>query len=143
MAVRYRNITEEKRQEIIHTLKVFFEKYNEIIFAYLHGSFAEELPFRDIDVAVYVDGNAVSKDDAVDYGIKLTAEAEMETQIIPLDVKVINYTPVGFKYYATKGILLFSKNDDMRCNFLENTWKKYFDLSPKWKQVLLDLVSHE
>lgn len=141
MANRYRTITEENRLKIIHELKGFFEDRMEIIFAYIHGSFAEGLPFTDIDVAVYVDESTVSKDNAIDYGLSISSEAELKTRITPLDVKVLNYAPVGFKFYATKGLLLFSKDEEVRCGFLERTWKKYFDLLPKRRQILLDLVS--
>jgi predicted nucleotidyltransferase len=141
MAKKYRTITEENKLKIIHELERFFEGRMEIIFAYIHGSFAEGLPFTDIDVAVYVDENTVSKDNAVDYGLSISSEAEFKTHITPLDVKVINYAPVGFKFYATKGLLLFSKDEELRCGFLESTWKKYFDLLPKRRQILLDLVS--
>ncbi|GAB4406580.1 MAG: nucleotidyltransferase domain-containing protein [Thermodesulfovibrionales bacterium] len=129
------------REEIVRILRDCLEKRQEIIFAYIYGSFAEGLPFRDIDVAVYVDERAVPRDEAIDYGLKISAIIGMETGISPLDIKVINYAPVGLKYYATKGILLFSKDEDIRCDFLEETWKRYFDLLPKRRQILLDLVS--
>lgn len=137
----YKKITIENRQEIIQRLKGFFADREEIIFTYLHGSFAEGLPFMDIDIAIYVDDRIVSKEDAVDYGLNISAIAEMKTGILPIDVKVVNYAPVGFKFYATKGVLLFSKDEEIRCEFLEGTWKKYFDLLPKRKQILLDLIS--
>lgn len=99
------------------------------------------MPFADIDVSVYIDEDVVPENDALEYGLRISGEAEIETHIAPLDVKVINYAPVGFKFYVTKGILLFSRNEDIRCEFLEKVWKIYFDLLPKRKQVILDLVS--
>ncbi|MBI5745707.1 MAG: nucleotidyltransferase domain-containing protein [Nitrospirae bacterium] len=141
MAVRHKNLSEENRRDAIERLRGFFENCNEIIFAYIHGSFAEGSPFRDIDIAIYVDDQTVSRDDAIDYGLDISARAEMKTGILPLDVKVINYAQVGFQFYATKGQILFSKDEEIRCEFLERTWKKYFDLLPKRRQILLDLVS--
>lgn len=141
MAAKYRTVTEKDRQEIIHKLKEFVDARKEIIFTYIYGSFAEGLPFADIDVSIYIDENVVPENDALDYGLRISGEAEIETHITPLDVKVINYAPVGFKFYATKGMLLFSRNEDIRCEFLEKVWKIYFDLLPKRRQVILDLVS--
>ncbi|MFN3479681.1 MAG: nucleotidyltransferase domain-containing protein [Thermodesulfovibrionales bacterium] len=129
------------KRVIIARLRAFLEKRAEIIFAYIHGSFAEGLAWRDIDVAVYVSKDVVPEDEAIDYGLRISAISEMETGIRPLDIKVINYATIGFRYYATKGILLFSKNEDIRYDFIEDTWKRYFDLLPKRKQILLDLVS--
>lgn len=131
--------TNEKK-EVVSKLKVFLKKRKEIIFAYIHGSFAEGIPFNDIDIAVYVEENFISREEATDYSLKITAEAEMVTKISPLDVKVLNYAPIGFKYFSTKGILLFSKDEEKRCDFLEETWKRYFDLLPKRKQILLDIL---
>ncbi len=141
MVTRYKNLPEENRKDVIRRLRGFFEDCNEIIFAYVHGSFAEGSPFRDIDIAIYVDDQTIARDDAIDYGLNISTKAEMKTGILPLDVKVINYAPVGFKFYATKGQLLFSKDEEIRCEFLEKTWKRYFDLLPKRRQILLDLVS--
>lgn len=129
------------KKMIITRLRAFLEKRDEIIFAYIHGSFAEGLAWRDIDVALYVNKDVVPEDEAIDYGLRLSAISEMETGIRPLDIKVINYASIGLRYYATKGTLLFSKNEDIRCDFLEDTWKRYFDLLPKRKRILLDLVS--
>jgi hypothetical protein len=136
-----RRVTLHEKNVIISKLRAFIELRDEIIFAYIHGSFPEGLPYSDIDIALYVDGRAISGDEAIDYGIRISAQAEIETGISPLDIKVINYAPVGFQYYATKGILLFSRNDELRCDFLEKTWKIYFDLLPKRRQILLDLVT--
>jgi len=126
---------------MIKKLRESLEKRDEIIFAYVHGSFAEGLSFKDIDVAVYVDEKTVTIKDAIDYGLEISAITELESGLTPLDIKVINYAPVGFRYYATKGILLFSKDEEIRCNFLEDTWRRYFDLLPKRKQLILDLAS--
>ncbi|HAS17215.1 MAG TPA: nucleotidyltransferase domain-containing protein [Nitrospiraceae bacterium] len=141
MVVIYKNLSEEKRKNVIRRLRDFFEDYNEIIFAYIHGSFAEGYPFRDIDIAIYIDERVVPMDNAIDYGLDISARTEIITGILPLDVKVINYVPVGFQFYVTKGQLLFSKDEEIRCEFLERTWKRYFDLLPKRRQILLDLVS--
>ena len=130
-----------QRKTMIKKLRESLEKRDEIIFAYVHGSFAEGLSFKDIDVAVYVDEKTVTIKDAIDYGLEISAITELESGLTPLDIKVINYAPVGFRYYATKGILLFSKDEEIRCNFLEDTWRRYFDLLPKRKQLILDLAS--
>ena len=131
----------DKINKVKEKLKIFLETVPEVIFAYLHGSLAEGLPFRDIDVAIYVNEGIVSQEKALDYGIRLSIEAEIATKLSPLDIKVINYAPNGFKYHATKGILLFSKDDELRCDFLEKLWNKYLDLQPTRKALLLDILT--
>ncbi|MBI5192346.1 MAG: nucleotidyltransferase domain-containing protein [Nitrospirae bacterium] len=141
MKNRYKQASQEERDYTILRLKEYFENYKEIIFAYVHGSYADGLPFRDIDIAIFVDDTVIRRNMVLDYELNISTRAEMKTGIKPLDVKIINYTPIGFKFYATKGILLFSRDEDVRCDFLEMTWKRYFDLLPGRKQILLDLVS--
>ncbi|NPV72556.1 MAG: hypothetical protein HPY89_01910 [Pelotomaculum sp.] len=41
------------KEHIIARLKVFLHKRPEIRFAFLHGSFTDELPCRDIDIAIF------------------------------------------------------------------------------------------
>lgn len=128
-------------EEVCRKLKESLEKREEIIFAYIHGSFLELTKFRDIDIAVYVNESLVPHDEALEYALEISALTELETGISPLDTKVLNYASIGFRYHATKGILLFSKDEDKRADFLEDTWKRYFDLLPKRKQIIIDLLA--
>lgn len=128
-------------EEVCRKLKESLEKREEIIFAYIHGSFIELTKFRDIDIAVYVNESLVPHDESLEYALEISALTELETGISPLDTKVLNYASIGFRYHATKGILLFSKDEDKRADFLEDTWKRYFDLLPKRKQIIIDLLA--
>jgi len=96
-------------EDIIETLRIALQNREEIIFAYLYGSFAEGLPFRDIDIAVYVKEEVVSRDEAFNYGLELSSLIEAETKIGPLDIRVINYAPAGLKYYVTRAHAFFKR----------------------------------
>lgn len=121
-------------------LRDYLEPKKEIFFAYIHGSFVEEIPYRDIDIALYLDESIISEEEQLDYCLELGALAEMDTRIMPLDIKPLNYATWGFRYYATKGMLLFSKDGELRTEFLEETWKRYFDIPPKRKEFIIDLL---
>ena len=129
------------RAEIVRKLETHLQQREEILFAYIYGSFVEYRFFRDIDIAVFVKEDRVPHEKALEYQLHLTALTEQNVGVTPLDIRVINYAPVGFRYYATKGILLFSRDEEVRCNFLEDTWRRYFDLLPKRKQILLDILA--
>jgi len=129
------------KRKTLKKLRDFLKQREEIVFAYVFGSFSEGLPHRDIDVGVYVDEKRVSKDEAIDYALELSANTEVNTKINAIDIKVINYMPVGLQYNILKGILLFSRNDELRFEFIEATLKKYFDIYPKRKQILIDILS--
>lgn len=129
------------KEKIYRKLKESLEKREEIIFAYAHGSFVDLMIFRDIDIAIYVNENLVPPDKAIEYTLEISVLIELETGISPIDIKLLNYASIGFKYFATRGILLFSKDEDKRTDFLEYTWKRYFDLLPKRRQTIFDLLA--
>ncbi|MHA1770654.1 MAG: nucleotidyltransferase domain-containing protein [Candidatus Thorarchaeota archaeon] len=72
---------------------------DEIVFAYLHGSF-NEAHFRDVDIAVYVDVKKVK--DFLRLELDLSIKIENIVKL-PIDVKILNDTPMSFKYRVIKG----------------------------------------
>lgn len=131
----------KQKKETIRKLRVFFEPRPEIIFAYLHGSFVEGISFRDIDIAVYVDETIIHIGKELDYGIDISIEAETATKVTPVDVKVINHAPIAFQFHSTKGILLFSKDDEVRTDFLATLWSLYYDQAITKRDFLREMLS--
>lgn len=119
-------MSEEERRQLLRRLREELELREEILFAYVLGSFAEGLPFRDVDVAVWAEG--VEEEEAWDYETKLSVDLTLKLDL-PIDVKLLNYAPLGFKFNATKGELLFSRDEELRLRFVEETWIEYMDFS--------------
>lgn len=130
-------VTAEKRQEIVEQLREALKERSEIVFAYLLGSFAEGLPFRDIDVAVWAEG--VDKERAWDYETQLAIDL---TKVlgIEVDVRLLNFAPIGFCVNALKGILLLSRDDEIRLNFIERVSRLYMDFSWLARQMLKEAL---
>jgi len=98
-------------------------------FAYLHGSFVRSEAFRDVDVAVFLsEAHRLSTDD-VDVEISLSLQLEKATGL-PVDVKLLNHAPLGFRYHASRGELLLTRDESVREEFLTRTWGEYFDFLP-------------
>jgi len=132
-----RTLTPEEREAIVESLRQELQKHPEIVFAYLLGSFAEGLPFRDIDIAVWVEG--VSREQAWDY------EAQIATDLtrvlgIEVDVRLLNFAPLGFRLNAVNGVLLFSRDDEFRLNFVEQVSRAYMDFSWLARQMLKEAL---
>lgn len=113
------------------------KKENDIIFAYLFGSYAKEKPWKesDIDVAVYL------KEDFYKNGlerkefffnrqlelIEVISEAVKMNQV---DLVILNQAPCTLSYFVIKeGILLFSRNEADRIKFEVKVIKEYLDYS--------------
>lgn len=107
-------------------LSRFLSERQEILFAYRHGSSLDQEYFNDIDVAVFLDEETLVSLDACEYETSLSLALQKKIGY-PVDVKIINQAPLSFRYQSTKGILLFSKDEAARENFLCRTWMEYFD----------------
>ena len=130
---------EHKRNEIIKDITSILSAEDKILFAYLHGSFQEGLPFRDIDLAIFTADSQPRQQ--LDYELKL--EGIIEARIkLPIDLKTLNDAPVSFCYMAIKkGRKLFIRDDSKRVEFEVGTLKRYFDLLPSRQLYLKELIN--
>jgi hypothetical protein len=120
---------ETDKQKVIQKLLDLLSKEEMFIFIYLHGSFLSNDEFNDVDLAVYMDEKTIKKINLVEFEISYSVKLEKYLKI-PVDVKILNYTPLSFRYHSTRGFLLFSRDDSIREEFLCRTWSDYFDFKP-------------
>lgn len=130
----------QQKEAILQTITNKLHSDQSILFAFVHGSFIEEeLPFRDIDIAVYFDVEAARKD-LVDLCLELSLNLSALVGV-HVDVHDLNTSRIGFSYEATSGKLLYTVNEELSYDFIENIRMKYYDLKPFWKENLQDLLS--
>lgn len=102
------------------------EEHPTILWAYLHGSFLEPGPYRDIDVAVWVDPRRAAPSDWRRYELDLSVALQ---SIIPqpVDVRVLNDAPLAFRYHVLKGEPLLVRDrdglDEVRARYPINSHK--------------------
>ena len=125
---RYKKISQTEKQLVENCIKNALKKRPEIVFAYIHGSFAKQEGFKDIDVAVYLKDVPSS---LLQYELGLETELMGAIAHYPVDVRALNGSPLSFKYHVIKeGTLLIVRDDDMRADFQEVTLSAYFDFAP-------------
>ncbi len=140
MKVDKQLLTGKDKERIENILKRELSQRKEILFAYLHGSFLLPLPCGDVDIAVFLDKPALARK-------HWEYEAELAMSLdrlvgLPVDVLTLNNAPVSVRYHATRGKLLFSNNEKARFDFLEQTWREYFDYQYFTKSFYKDLLKH-
>ncbi len=128
-----------EKHRIIEEIKRILSRKDEVIFAYLHGSFTEG-SFRDIDIAVYVDENRINN--PLEYEITLSIEIERSVNL-PIDVRVLNHAPMHFQYRVIKGELLVSSDDEFRYRFIENLLIEYLDFKPFEDKIIHDILASQ
>ncbi|MFN3761856.1 MAG: nucleotidyltransferase domain-containing protein [Anaerolineae bacterium] len=110
-----------------------------LIAAVLYGSAAEGLPFRDLDIALVVDRRVWPAGEDWDRENRL-ADQVASISPFPVDVRVVNDAPPGFRYHVTRGRPLLIRDEEAYADFVERTWDVYFDFAPFARRYFEELV---
>ena len=118
---------EDEKRPLIEQLAAALQNRDEVMFAYIYGSFAEDLAFHDIDVGVYT--LEITEEESTNYSLILGQMLSKELQV-PVDIRVLNFAPVSFLYEVIRGNLIFERNEEIRIRVVEQTIQRYLDLKP-------------
>lgn len=115
------------RDKIIQKLKDYTALKSNIVFAYLFGSYAEDMARKnsDIDLAVYL--SHINEEDFFKY--KLTYKNELEEILKKsVDIVIMNNAPPLLNHQVfTNGILLKNKDQKTLTNFRVRNFYFYQD----------------
>ena len=126
--MRPRKISLEEKRRLRAFLTARLEEKEEILFAYVYGSFLQG-PFRDIDIAVFLAGGSPELSDPLRYEMALEQELE-EVVGVPVDVRVLAAAPLSFAFTVLKtGEILVSRDERARCEFVCRILAEYHDFS--------------
>jgi uncharacterized protein len=125
--MRPRTLPQEEKEMIRSRIAKILEGREEILFAYLYGSFRQGA-FRDIDVAVYLrDEGTIRR--TVAYETSLEQQLEKEIRI-PADVRVLNGAPLTFVYSVIRtGEVILSRNEGVRSDVVCRVLTEYHDFA--------------
>jgi len=136
-----RRIDKVSKKAVKEAIRAVLKKHEEILFAYLHGSFVKKDAFHDIDVAIYLERMPAS---VLEYELQMETDLMKALRKYIVDVRVLNGAPLSFKYNVIKnGIVLLSKDDDKRADFEEKTIVLYLDFLPYRKLYLRETLGVE
>jgi len=135
-------LPEEDKRLIQESMACVLAGRQEILFAYLFGSFVHDPGFHDVDVGIYLreeDFAALRMRDAFDFETSLAVALE-KTVPYPVDVKVLNQAPVALGHAVTNGRVLLSRDEATRLAWVEGIWGRYLDMAYFFRSSLLDLL---
>ncbi len=105
-----------------------------VMLAYLYGSVAEgcALPDSDVDVAlVLAPDHGLSAYQRMQMELRIAAEIETQCGLPQADVRSVNDAPVMVQgTVVTEGVLVYSRDEDLRADFEVLARKRYFDFQP-------------
>ena len=103
-----------------------------VLCAYLYGSQASGAvhPFSDVDIAVYLRKDAFDGKMRLESDIALAFDDALDHRA-DTDVRAINEMPLVLQgEILTKGILIYSRDEETRVFFETRTRMAYFDFKP-------------
>lgn len=133
-----RTLELSERKEICQKITQILSNRQEIIFAYAFGSFITDNSFHDIDIGVFIGKDWLGKQSFLDYQVSLEIELEKELPF-PVDVKVLNDASIPLCHSASDGRVLFSRDEDVRYDWVEKIWDTYLDMQYFLRNSLRDL----
>ena len=128
------------RERIIARLQRELEGRIEIVLALLHGSFPRGGAYRDIDVAIWLNQDRLSRDDRFRYALDLSVHLQLQLGS-PIDVRVLNDASLAFRYHALQGRPLLRRDDEFLDELRARTWDDYLDFQPFAREYLRAVLS--
>jgi len=112
-------------KDIINIIKEILFSRNEIIAAFIYGSFLYTEDYDDIDVGVFTNCSFHGLEKP-DYEFELEQLLSKKLTGSKIDLRVINNTPDKFLYNVFKGYYLFSKDEKIE-KIIEHVIQKSLD----------------
>jgi len=133
-----KNLSNTVKIGILEQIAALFEAKQNILFAYVFGSFVGKNEFSDIDIGVFAAEETI---EGLDLELKL--EEEIRSLVhFPVDVRMINRAPCSFVYRLIKdGRLVKDSAPSRRADFEGLVFKKYSDFSFYRKQYLREVIN--
>ena len=125
---------------MINEIKKDLLKRKEIIFAYLFGSFLENEKYNDIDIGIYIKEGTIKEEASFDYSISLSGELSYRLGI-DVDLKIMNFLPLGVVKNILQGHLLFTRNRLFLEEYIEKKSLEYMDYFELSKEYLKGVLS--
>ena len=133
-------MTKKNKAALTNVIRETLLAREEILFAYIHGSYLNLSDFHDIDVALFINPEEVSSEQSFDYSFRLSVELSHLTAQ-DIDIQIMNYAPLGFRHSVFKnGRLLFSRDETLRTDLMEETSLDYIAFYELSLQYIRDLA---
>jgi len=119
-----------EKKQIQNKITEYLRERDEVIFAYIFGSFVAKEYYHDIDVAVYLSDNFDKNDlKKFPYGYESGMISQLNILVRKnIDFIVMNNAELYIqKKIINEGVLLFSKNERKRINYENYIRKMYID----------------
>ncbi|MBZ0160116.1 MAG: nucleotidyltransferase domain-containing protein [bacterium] len=117
---RLYRLSQEERGAIREQIATELSREPDVLFAYVYGSFLKSEAFHNIDIGVYLSSGHFNNALAANLSAHLSGKIKL-----PVDVRTLNTAPISFRLYVLRGECLFSRDDNLRTDIIEDTTRRY------------------
>ena len=119
--------SKKQKEAICLRLADLIKDDSHIQFAYIFGSFNDEIPIHDIDVGILLKG--ILKKEATRFALDLGGSLTKSLKI-PVDIRILNVAPIPFCFQVLRGKLIYVQDMEVHSMFLEDIMRRYLDIQP-------------
>jgi predicted nucleotidyltransferase len=132
------SLEDSRKVSILEDIASALNRHEEIVVAYIFGSFIHCDAFSDIDIAVLTDKDM---DHCLDFELSLEIEIE-DIVNYPTDIRVINRAPLSFcQNIIRNGRVILERDEAKRSDFMGKVLKKYFEFAPFRRRYLREVAN--
>ena len=123
-------VSETERLEVTEKIIAHLKGYDDVVFAYLFGSFIDQEMgyFRDIDIAVFISDTKGGSIMAREIALANAIQEAIDYQY-PVDVVVMNDKDLTLIAEIIEGDLLFTKDKDLWADYVVDKVIRYNDMA--------------
>ena len=141
---RCHDLSKEQRERIAEALAKVLASSDEVLFAFVHGSVLGDLPFHDIDVAVFLAGETPGGHGRRALELeRVLSDALRDAGFggIAVDAGALNGAPVGFCYHASRGRLVANRDEVFMSAWRADVASRYLDSRPLRERALKEAMA--
>lgn len=129
-------LEQTQKENVVKQIVSALTEYDEIILAYVFGSFIQSDYFSDIDLGILLEETL-----ATPLNIELQLEIALEDIVhYPIDVRILNQAPLSFCQNVIRyGRVVLEKDANLRADFMGRILKQYFDFAPFRRRYLKEV----
>jgi len=132
------SLTNIQKEDIFKCISSTLQGHEEIVVAYVFGSFNSSSTFSDIDIALLT---SVNLEACLNYELDLEIELEDAVKY-PVDVRVINNAPLAFCQNVIRhGRIILLRDPNLHSDFMGRILKEYFDFAPFRRRYLEEVTN--
>ena len=128
--VLHQPVDSRSREQVLERLARVLGEDPRVDFAFVFGSFAEDRPFRDVDVGVHIQQDRGDAVPVADHAMAALEERLAAAAGFPVDLVVLNGRPATFLFHVYRGRVILARNEARLTSELEHTMRTYFDIAP-------------